>query len=100
MLPGGAASEVVTRDNDGEFAFCPVFTGAGDIPVGESRLGGWYSREGILPVHFSLFGLFQAVAHMGSGNNAVGIHILALDNGSASHGVSVEHYATCASAEN
>src|SRR5690625_6031215 len=46
MLPGGAASEVVTRDNDGELAFCYVFTVAGNIHVWESRDGGWDDSDG------------------------------------------------------
>src|SRR5690625_4438717 len=108
MLPGGATPEVVTCDNDGEFAFCPVFTGEGNIPVREARLRSWYTREGILSVHFSLFGIFQAVDRkmygkyalsgilsvhfslfgifqavdqVGSRNNLVGIYILAQNKG-------------------
>src|SRR5690625_3790656 len=81
MLPGGDTTEVVTCDNDGEFAFCPVFTGEGNIPVREARLRSWYTREGILSVHFSLFGIFQAVDQVGSRNNLVRISILAQNKG-------------------
>src|SRR5690625_410484 len=81
MLPGRATPESVTCENDGEFAFCPGLTGEGNIPVREARRRSWYTREGILSVHFSLFGIFQAVDQVGSRNNLVGIYILAQNKG-------------------
>src|SRR5690625_7184536 len=58
MLPGGATPEVVTCDNDGELAFCPVFTGVGNIPVWVARLRSWSTRAGIHVIHLTLFVIF------------------------------------------